>query len=182
MRSTVLNTLRWIMLALAFVALPARAQNEKRIEDTMKRATRFMVEKVATNGGYVWSYLPDMSRRWGEMEAFPSMIWVQPPGTATMGHLFLDAYHATNDPYYYEAAEKAAAALIAIQHESGGWHYFGDFGGEPSIRRWYDTIGKNAWRLEEFQHYWGNATFDDAGTSESMQFLLRLYVEKHDPN
>ena len=47
-----------------------------------------------------------MSRRWGEIEAKPSMIWVQPPGTATMGHLFLDAYHATGDEYYYQAAEK----------------------------------------------------------------------------
>ena len=159
----------------------APAKDHARIEETMKRATRFMVEKASLNGGYVWSYLPDMSRRWGEMEAYPTMIWVQPPGTPTMGHLFLDAYHATGDEYYYQAAEKAANALIAIQLESGGWHYFGDFGGEASTKRWYDTIGKNAWRLEEFQHYWGNATFDDAGTSEAMQFLLRLYVEKHDP-
>ncbi|MET0309891.1 MAG: pectate lyase, partial [Sphingomonas sp.] len=160
---------------------PAPAPSRAKMLDTMKRATRFMVEKVAYNGGYVWSYLPDMSRRWGEMEAYPTMIWVQPPGTATMGHLFLDAYHATGDAYYLDAAEKAANALIAIQQDNGGWHYFGDFGGEASTRRWYDTIGRNAWRLEEFQHYWGNATFDDAGTSESMQFLLRLYVEKHDP-
>ena len=56
-----------------------------------------------------------------------------------------------------------------------------DFGGEGSMRRWYDTIGKNGWRLEEFHHYYGNATFDDAGTSEASQFLLRLYVEKRDP-
>ena len=35
-----------------------------------------------------------------------------------------------------------------------------------SLRDWYDTIGKNGWRLEEFQHYYGNATFDDAGTAE----------------
>ncbi|MES2988607.1 MAG: pectate lyase [Pseudomonadota bacterium] len=181
MRFTLSRAMRWLAFALAVSALPASAQSEKRIEETMKRATRFMVEKVATNGGYVWSYLPDMSRRWGEMEAYPSMIWVQPPGTGTMGHLFLDAYHATGDAYYYEAAEKSADALIAIQQDNGGWHYFGDFGGEGSTRRWYDTIGKNAWRLEEFQHYWGNATFDDAGTSEAMQFLLRLYVEKHDP-
>ena len=38
----------------------------------MRRATTFMVERVATNGGYVWSYLPDMSRRWGEIEADPA--------------------------------------------------------------------------------------------------------------
>jgi PelA/Pel-15E family pectate lyase len=171
-----------LALAAALMATPATAAPDRgKILDTMKRATRFMVETASVNGGYVWSYLPDMSRRWGEMEAAPTMVWVQPPGTATMGQLFLDAYHATGDDYYYQAAEKAASALIAGQQENGGWHYFIDFGGEASTRHWYDTIGRNAWRLEEFQHYWGNATFDDAGTSESMQFLLRLYVEQHDP-
>ena len=97
--------------ALALVlAGGAAAQSPSRgeAEAAMKRATTFMVEKAAVNGGYVWSYLPDFSRRWGELEAKPSMIWVQPPGTATMGHVFLDAYHATGDEYYYRAAEQAA--------------------------------------------------------------------------
>jgi PelA/Pel-15E family pectate lyase len=147
----------------------------------MKRATTFMVEKVAYRGGYVWSYLPDRSRRWGEMEARDTMIWIQPPGTATMGHLFLDAYHATGDGYYYQAAEQVAGALIWGQHPSGGWNYVVDFAGDRSLRDWYATVGKNGWRLEEFQHYWGNATFDDAGTAESSKFLLRLYLEKLDP-
>ena len=39
------------------------------------------------------------------------MIWIQPPGTPSMGHLFLDAYHATGDEYYYRAAEQVASAL-----------------------------------------------------------------------
>ena len=56
-----------------------------------------------------------------------------------------------------------------------------DFAGENSIRQWYATIGKSAWRLEEFQHYYGNATFDDEGTMQAAKFLLRLYVEKYDP-
>ena len=146
----------------------------------MKRATTFMVEKVAYQGGYVWSYLPDMTRRWGEMEATPTMIWIQPPGTPSMGHLFLDAFHATGDGYYYRAAEQVASALTFAQHPSGGWNYVADFAGEASLRKWYDTIGKNAWRLEEFQHYYGNATFDDAGTAESAKFFLRLYLEKRD--
>jgi PelA/Pel-15E family pectate lyase len=173
-----------IAVALA-VAAPAAAQpaapGREQVLQTMRRATEFMVEKVAYNGGYVWSYTPDMSRRWGEMEAKPTMIWIQPPGTATMGHVFLDAYHATGDDYYYRAAEQVAGALIWGQHPSGGWNYIVDFGGEASLKDWYDTYGRNAWRLEEFQHYYGNATFDDAGTSEAMQFLLRLYVEKRDP-
>lgn len=169
-------------LVLAFAgAAAAQAPSRDQTLAAMKTATSFMVEKVAYNGGYVWSYTADMKRRWGELEAKPTMIWVQPPGTGTMGHLFLDAYHATGDEYYYRAAEKAGEALIWGQHASGGWHYMIDFGGEASLKDWYATYGQNAWRMEEFQHYWGNATFDDAGTSEAMQFLLRLYVEKRDP-
>jgi PelA/Pel-15E family pectate lyase len=156
---------------------PSRAQ----ILETMKRATTFMVEKVSTNGGYVWNYLPDLSRRWGEMEAKKTMIWIQPPGTGTMGHVFLDAYHATGDEYYYQAAEQVAGALILGQHPSGGWNYVVDFAGEHSLREWYETVGRNAWRLEEFQHYYGNATFDDGGTAECSKLLLRLYLEKRDP-
>lgn len=167
-------------IALSAVAAPASAQSHSEIQQAMKRATQFMVDKVAYRGGYVWAELPDKSRRWGEMEAFPSMIWVQPPGTATVGHLFLDAYHATGDEYYYQAASTAALALMAGQHRSGGWNYFIDFAGPQSARKWYSTIGRNAWRLEEFQHYSDNATFDDAGTSEAMQLLLRMYLEKHD--
>jgi PelA/Pel-15E family pectate lyase len=163
--------------AAAAKAAPTRAQ----VLDTMKRATTFMVESVSTNGGYVWAYLSDLSRRWGELEARSSMVWVQPPGTSTMGHLFLDAYHATGDDYYYRAAEKAATALIAGQLPSGGWNYIIDTAGDRSLQEWYDTVGKNAWRLEEFQHNWNNGTFDDGGTSQSATLLLRLYVEKRDP-
>lgn len=147
---------------------------------TMKRATRFMVERVSYRGGYVWAYLDDLSRRWGEMEAYPTMIWVQPPGTASVGHVLLDAHRATGDDDYYVAAARAGDALIAGQHPSGGWNYMIDFAGEASLRRWYATIGKNGWRLEEFHHYYGNATFDDGGTAESTRFLLRLYLVRRD--
>jgi hypothetical protein len=174
-----------VVAAVALFSVVAQAQEQPvdraGILATMKRATTFMVEKVAYKGGYVWSYLPDLSRRWGEMEAKPAMIWIQPPGTPSMGHLFIDAYHATGDEYYYRAAEQVASALAAAQHPSGGWNYIADFAGEASLRNWYETIGRNAWRLEEFQHYYGNATFDDAGTAESAKFFLRLYVEKKDP-
>jgi PelA/Pel-15E family pectate lyase len=108
------------------------------------------------------------------------MIWLQPPGTSSMGHVFLDAYHATGDEYYYAAAEQVGAALIAGQHASGGWNYVVDFAGERSLREWYDTVGSNAWRMEEFQHYYGNATFDDQVTTDAATFLLRLYLEKRD--
>ena len=135
-----------VMLGNGFGTVDAQEPARNQILETMKRATVFMVETVSTNGGYVWSYLPDMSRRWGEMEARDTMIWVQPPGTPAMGHVFLDAYHATRDEYYYQAAEKAASALIWGQLPAGGWNYMIDFGGDRSMRDWYDTIGRNAWR------------------------------------
>jgi PelA/Pel-15E family pectate lyase len=158
----------------------AAAPAGKDVAAAMRRATQFMVEKVAYRGGYLWNYLPDFSRRWGEMEARETMIWLQPPGTSSMGHVFLDAYHATGDEYYYGAAEQVGAALIWGQHPSGGWNYVVDFAGDRSLRDWYATVGKNAWRLEEFQHYYGNATFDDQVTTDAAIFLLRLYMEKLD--
>lgn len=171
--------------ATAFVATsaPALAQSapdRAGVLAAMKRATTFMTDEVAVGGGYVWNVLPDFSRRWGELEALPTMIWVQPPGTATVGHLFLDAYHATGDEQFYDAAVAAAEALSRGQHPAGGWNYVIDTAGEDSLRRWYETVGRNAWRLEEFQRYYGNATFDDAGTAEASQLMLRMYLEKRD--
>jgi len=150
-------------------------------EQTMLRSTKFMAEKVSTNGGYVWYYLPDFSRRWGEMEAYKTMIWLQSPGTVSMGHLFLDAYRVTRNEYYYQSAEKAASAIIWGQLPEGGWNYVVDFAGDRSLKQWYNTIGKNGWRLEEFQHYYGNSTFDDDVSSNAARFILRLYLEKLDP-
>ncbi|MGH8193557.1 MAG: pectate lyase, partial [Woeseiaceae bacterium] len=178
----VVRAIQWMLICVAMCGGAVHAAPERdAVLETMKRATAFMVEEVSYRGGYVWNYQPDRSRRWGEMEAFETMIWLQPPGTSSMGHVFLDAYHATGDEYYYQAAEQVAAALIWGQHPSGGWNYLVDFAGDRSLKQWYGTIGKNAWRLEEFQHYYGNATFDDQTTTDAAKFLLRLYVEKLDP-
>ena len=157
------------------------AQSDQRILDAMKRATHYMMDVASYRGGFVWSYLPDLSRTWGELEAKRTMAWIQPPGTPSVGHLMLDAYHATGDEYYYQCAETIARALIWGQLPCGGWNYVFDFAGENSLKEWYATVGKSAWRLEEFQHFYGNSTFDDGGTMEAAKFLLRIYVEKYDP-
>lgn len=182
MKYTKLITIITLLSLLAPQRLSSQdAKLAMEAEQSMLRATKFMVEKVSTNGGYVWNYLPDLSRRWGEMEAYKTMVWVQGPGTVGMGHLFLDAYRVTGNEYYYQAAEKAAAALVWGQSPEGGWNYMIDFAGDRSLKQWYNTIGKNGWRLEEFQHYYGNSTFDDDVTSNAARFLLRIYLEKLDP-
>jgi PelA/Pel-15E family pectate lyase len=169
---------------LILTSISLSAQNEdnlkSEITSTIYKATNFFDENIGIDGAYVWFYTTDLSRRWGEMEAYPSMAWVQGPGTVAMGNTFLDIYETTGDEYYYKLADKSAKALIKGQLACGGWNYFIDFAGEQSIKKWYNTIGKNGWRLEEFQHYYGNATFDDAATPGAATFLLRFYLVKKD--
>lgn len=180
--NTRINRIFCFLAILLPMSLSA-AQNklEDKALETMKKATRYMMDEVSVGGGFVWTYLPDFSRQWGEMEAKRTMVWNQSPGTPQMGQILLDAYHATGDEYYYEAAKKVASALIWGQLECGGWNYVFDFAGEASLKDWYATVGKSGWRLEEFQHYYGNATYDDSCTTECAQFLLRIYLEKYDP-
>ncbi len=172
----------WLASACFSTAFGRQPDSQQRILDAMKQATHYMMDVASYRGGFVWNYLPDMSRTWGEMEAKRTMVWIQPPGTPAVGHLMLDAYHATGDEYYYQCAERIAGALIWGQLPCGGWNYMFDFAGENSTKEWYATIGRSGWRLEEFQHYYGNATFDDGGTMEAAKFLLRIYVEKYDPS
>ena len=70
-----------------------------------------------------------------------------------------------------------AGALIGAQHGSGGWNYLADFGGEKSLREWYDTVGRNAWRMEEFQVQRANATFDDARPESYDALVIALGAE-----
>lgn len=178
MKNTIIFLVSLFLVSFSQNSFSQAKKLDKQVLKTMKTATRFMMDEVSYKGGFVWNYLPDFSRSWGEMEAKRTMIWIQPPGTPTMGHILLDAYHATGDEYYYESAKRVANALIHAQHPSGGWNYVFDFAGEKSLKQWYETIGKNGWRLEEFQHYYGNATFDDAGTIQAGKFLLRFYIER----
>jgi PelA/Pel-15E family pectate lyase len=176
---------RVALVVLLLVASPT-AQGQKKdlaaeCRQTMLDATRFMVEKVSTNGGYLRLYLPDFSRRWAEQEAYPSHIQLTYGKTSEMGHLFLDTYHVTGDEYYYQAAEKVARALIWGQLSEGGWDYIIDFAGTASLKEWYRTIGKNAWGWDEYNHYYGTPTFKNGATIEAVRFLLRIYLEKLDP-
>lgn len=145
----------------------------------MKKSAQFMIEKVAYHGGYVWAVSEDFSRRYGEVPARQTQIWVQ-DGTPLVGMTLLDAYDATKDPLYLDGARKAADALIFGQHPLGGWHYVIDF--DPKgIRDWYtNESSRFKWGMEEYRHYYGNATFDDGNTSSATRFLLRFYLTSHE--
>lgn len=155
---------------------PATATEPTRAEilDAMHAATAFMADHVALNGGYVWTVSEDLTKRWGELAARPSQIWLQ-GGTERVGQVMLDAWEATQDDYYLDVARRAANAIVYGQHPLGGWHYFIDF--DPAgTAEWYETTAsKFRFGMEEYRHFYGNATFDDRVTADAAAFLLRFY-------
>ena len=147
----------------------------------VERATRFMMERVANRGGFLFHYSQDFSKQWGELPARKSQIWVQPPGTPAVGQVLLDAYLKTGDEQYLNYAETVARALIWGQLPAGGWNYLIDF--KPTgLKKWYEEVGANARGWEEFYHSYGNATFDDDTTASATRFLLRFYHATLDPS
>lgn len=173
--------LLYFLTSMVFLASAQKKDLAAEARQAMLDATKYMVEKVSTNGGYLRLYLPDFSRRWAEQEAYPTQIQLTYGKTPSVGHLFLDAYHTTSDEYYYNAAEKVAKALIWGQYPIGGWNYLIDFAGSSSEKQWYNTIGKNAWGWDEYNHYYGTPTFKNGATIEAARFLLRMYLVKLDP-
>ncbi|MFB3854845.1 MAG: pectate lyase [Vicinamibacterales bacterium] len=169
------------IVAVLLAASPLSAQpSADEVKAAMKKAAAFMVDDVSYRGGYVWAVSEDLKQRWGEVPARPTQIWVQSPGTPSVGMAFLDAYDATRDPFYLQAARRAADALVFGQHPLGGWHYFIDF--DPAgLEEWYsERASKFLFGYEEYRHYYGNATNDDQVTSSAAEFLLRFYTTTMD--
>lgn len=164
-----------------FAQISSKADlSDKTVGTAMKRATDFMMGTVSNHGGFVWKYSADLSEQWGEIPSRKSQIWVQPPGTASVGTVLLQAFLVTEDPQYLKYAEKVAGALIWGQHPSGGWHYLIDF--DPmGLREWYHEVASKCWGWEEYYHYYGNATFDDDVVSSVTRFLIDLYNTTLDP-
>jgi hypothetical protein len=156
-------------------------------ERAMRKAAEFFREKVAAGGGYVWRYSSDLAHRQGEGAAGPKTIWVQPPGTPAVGEAFLDAFDASGDRYYLDAAREAGEALVKGQLQSGGWYYRVEL--DPAKRGEFryrvdpqssrkkaakdDPIGGwDVWKKHENKD---NVTMvDDDTTPAAVRFLTRL--------
>ena len=153
----------------------AQAPPKTEVLSAMKKAAGFFSTKASINGGYVWTISEDFARHYGEIPARPSQIWVQ-AGTPAVGMALLNAYDATGDKFYLDAAYKAADALAFGQRPAGGWHYMVDFN-PNGVQEWYrDHASKFKWGMEEQRFFNGNATLDDSNSQDATRFLLRLYV------
>jgi PelA/Pel-15E family pectate lyase len=129
----------------------------------MRKAATFFHTQVATRGGYVYHYSTDLLQRWGEGKTTKDQIFVQPPGTPTVGMAYLKAYAATGEKLYLDAARAAAEALVYGQLVSGGWAQAVDFdpnGSRVALYRNGRGKGKNF------------SSFDDGQTQSALRFLI----------
>jgi PelA/Pel-15E family pectate lyase len=129
----------------------------------MRKAATFFHTQAATRGGYVYHYSTDLLQRWGEGKTTKDQIFVQPPGTPTVGMAYLKAYAATGEKLYLDAARAAAEALVYGQLVSGGWAQAVDFdpnGSRVALYRNGRGKGKNF------------SSFDDGQTQSALRFLI----------
>ncbi len=135
--------------------------------EAMKKATHFMTSQVAVRGGYVYDVSLDLKVRRGEGLATRTEVWVQPPGTPTVGLAFVKAYDATGEQVFLDAATQCANALMHGQLESGCWTDRVDF----------DPQGKNTGRYRKNQ---GNrngrnySTLDDDKSQSALRCLIEV--------
>ncbi len=153
------------ILAMLLPARLVRADDASpdRIRDAMRRATDYLCA-ISTRGGYAGIYSTDLKRRYGEglyQPMDPTEIWVQPPGTPSVGECFLRAYRITGESQYLKAAREAGRALVWGQRRAGGWGHTADVADltAASIRP--------AWKN-------GACTFDDNITQGAVSFLISL--------
>ncbi len=140
------------------------------VQDTveaMKKAMAFMTSRVAVHGGYVYDVTLDLKTRRGEGAATETEVWVQPPGTPTVGVAYVRAFEATGEQAFLSAATQCANALIYGQLESGCWTDRVDF----------DPKGKHTGR---YRHQQGNAkgrnysTLDDDKSQSALRLLMEV--------
>ena len=192
-----MRSIRCILL-LFLASLNAVAQSEDQVVQdaaaAMRRATRFYAENVASHGGYVYYYSLDLKRRWGEGEATKDQVWVQPPGTPTVGLAYVSAYRATGEELYLKAATDAAMALVNGQLKSGGWTNAIDF--DPRGKRVAQYLrrpgrGKNNTSLDDGQtqsailcliHVDAAHEFQHKAIHDSAQIALDALLQAQFPN
>lgn len=158
-----------LLIVTAVTLMPALASAQtdlrQRATDAMRRAAEFYYNKLSTHGGYVYHYSLDLKQRWGEGVASKDQIWVQPPGTPTVGMAYIKAYKATGDRFYLDAATEAANALVYGQLVSGGWTNKVDFDPSSSgVAQYRNGRGRGK----------NNSSLDDGQTQSALRFLVQV--------
>ncbi|HAK96005.1 MAG TPA: hypothetical protein DCM87_13690 [Planctomycetes bacterium] len=163
-----------ILLAVIAAAVPCLAAAPgddlpRQAADALRAAVTFFSTRVACEGGYLWCYSEDLSRREGEGKANATTVWVQPPGTPSVGMALLDAHEATGDAFYRDAARTAGDCLRRGQLCSGGWTYSIAFDPAERTRFRYRVDPPAPGKKPR-----NTTTLDDDTTQSALRFLMRL--------
>jgi hypothetical protein len=147
---------------------PARAELVQEAKAALDKAVGYYHRHVAVDGGYVYRCSADLTVREGEGKAGPLTVWVQPPGTPSVGMAMLEAHERTGEQAYLDAALDAGKALVRGQMQSGGWTNRIEF--DPALRKGfaYRVDGPPGRRARN------TSSFDDDQTQSAVRFLMRL--------
>ncbi|TVS19463.1 MAG: hypothetical protein EA424_08365 [Planctomycetaceae bacterium] len=140
----------------------------------LHRAVTYLTEEVAHQGGYVGSYLADLSQGFGKLGSRrgPTWNWIQSPGTPAMGFAFLHVWEATGEPPFLEAAVGVAHALVRGQLESGGWDDNVDHSPQGERTYFYRrNAGSSDPRLTSGRN---RSTFDDNISQHATRLLIAV--------
>lgn len=117
------------------VLLLAQGPSREETLTAMKKAAGFYKDKVSTHGGYHFTYTDDLSYGRSEHGETPHQVEVQREGTPRVGMAYLEAYDATGDKFFLEAAHTVGLMLVKGQLCTGGWDYYTVF--DPAERQRY---------------------------------------------
>ena len=165
----------------AAIAAPALTEGPRQVDDTalreraqaaLRKAVEFYRTKVATEGGYHFAYAEDLSYGRSEMSEGPTRVEIQRDGTPLVGMAYLDAYEATGDTYYRDAARDVARALVKGQYCSGGWDYYIEF--DPGKRSPFPYRADGRCAQPGADKSTRPTTLDDNVTQAAMRLLMRV--------
>ena len=162
------------VLAAGLAGAPQAKQRDdpalhERARAALRKAVEFYRTKVATEGGYHFAYAADLSYGRSEMSEGPTRVEIQREGTPLVGMAYLDAYEATRDRFYLDAATEVARALVKGQYCSGGWDYYIEF--EPQKRNQYPYRADGPCTATRPER---QTTLDDNITQAAMRVLMRV--------
>ena len=87
------------MILACALLVPFANADSRRVQEAgvaLKKAVVYL-RSISTEGGYLWRYSLDLKTRAGETAATDTQVLIQPPGTPSIGIVFLEAHAATGD-------------------------------------------------------------------------------------
>lgn len=162
-----------VVLAINFPAGAQQTELRDQARATLRKAVEFFRTKVSTHGGYHFRYTSDLRYGRSEHTETPHRVEVQRDGTPIVGMAYLDAFEATGDRYYLEAARDVAHTLVRGQICSGGWDYFIEF--DPVERKKYGyRIDRKCTAPLPAGESRGVTNLDDNVTQACLRLLMRI--------